>query len=75
VQARFHEWEIDAARRQNQEKQAQLVQKYYQYVNNIERGASGENSVLEKIRSKDYTPEDLKRRVEAMLRRTDLPIR
>lgn len=57
-----------------QEIDAQLLQTYYQYVNNIEHGASGEKSVLNKILSKDFTPDDLRRRVEALLRRTDLPL-
>lgn len=68
------EAQIQVAHKENLAIEAQIVQKYYQYVNNIERGASGEKSVLKNIQSKDCTPDDLKRRVDAMLRRTDLPL-
>lgn len=75
VRNRFDEWELEATNKRLREKTAVLIGKYYQYVSNIERGASGERATLEDIRSHGDTPDDLKRRIDAMLRRTDLKIR
>ena len=63
--------EIDKA---NEWKKAELIRTYYAYVTNIEAWAGGERAVLNKILEKDFTPQDLKQRVENLLRRKDMKL-
>ena len=65
---------IEAQNREEKIIDAELIKRYYQYVENIEKGARGEKSVLLNIRAKDFTPDDLKLRIDRMLARKDLRI-
>ncbi len=52
--------------------EGELIKTYYAYVANIEAWASGERAVLEKMLKKEFTPTDLKERIESLLSRKDL---
>ena len=70
-----NEWkrtELIIEKKEGKRLETELIRTYYAYVTNIEAWASGERAVLSKILEKNFTPPDLKQRVESLLSRKDM---
>ena len=58
------------ANQKGKELEQQLIIKYEQYIRNTENGVPGERRVVREIAESPITPEDIKKRANALLKIT-----